>query len=301
MIYMTRLYNLRRNNFNGADVVHFTNVYTPKRHRKIAFVSTVHDLDAINFPDTYPAIYRLYFDKIVRDLISRTDLILADSEAVGCAIKEKYSLSDDRVRAVGIGISTSFMKLADEIQPSRVGGPPIMLYVGSLSKKKNTAWLVQNTVKGVRSGAIRSLRLILAGSPGFGFEEVELALRNTHDIVDWIKSPDMSQLVRLYKEADIVVLPSITEGFGIPLIEAMYCRKPIVASNIPSSVEVASSAAEFFDLNDSESFYNAITLALNESNVQARTQFVEKHITRFMWSHLTTKYIEAYQDAQCRH
>jgi glycosyltransferase involved in cell wall biosynthesis len=299
--YFVRLKNLRKNNYADVDLIHFTNVYAPRRHTKTAMVSTIHDIDAIYFPESYSRAYRIYFNKIVRDVIKRADLILTDSESSRILIKTHYNIPGEVIKSIGIGVSDDFMQIADATDQSEINGIPTILFVGSLSRKKNTAWLIRQTTVGVKSGALPTMKLVLAGNAGFAFSEIAHELKEATEIVQWVQNPDIHNLVRLYKEADLIILPSRTEGFGIPLIEAMYCRKPIVASRIPSSMEVAGAAAKYFDLDNIESFYHAIKSALEDSQKQTRLDYIEKRIKNYMWSSLAPQYISVYQEAKCRH
>ncbi len=299
--YLLKLNRLSRQGFGNAEIVHFTNVYVPKDIEKIPFVGTVHDIDALIHPSTYSPIYRLYFKHIVEATFKRAQIILTVSEAVKNSILNKYDLPENKIRPIGIGLSENFVDVAnatESILPSEI---PTLLFVGSLSVKKNTGWLIKNIVKGVKSGAIPHLKLILAGGAGFGFESIAQEIKGAGDIVNWVRNPNVNELVKLYKQSTIFVFPSRTEGFGIPLIEAMYCKKPIVASRIPSSVEVASTAAYFFELDDVESFYYTIKRALEDRNYDLRNKTAAEQLEKYSWNNLVPLYIAAYKKAIWNH
>jgi glycosyltransferase involved in cell wall biosynthesis len=298
--YLFKLHQLASKRYDGANVVHFTNVYTPKRRNGVAYVTSIHDLDAIVYPSTYSKRYRLYFEKIVKMATARAHLVLTESDYVRSLIIDRYSLSEDKVRAIGIGISPEFASLASARSIGSHGPVPTVLFVGSLSEKKNTLWLVSTIIKGIRSEFLPQLKLVLAGNAGFGFGKLSEIMETAPDIVAWVRNPPLHELVKLYKQASVFVLPSITEGFGIPLVEAMYCGIPIVASRIPTSVEVASKGAHFFDLDCEESFYEAINQALEDKDRSARMTFVENHIQQFLWPNIVPKYINVYRDAYDR-
>jgi glycosyltransferase involved in cell wall biosynthesis len=300
LIYLARLNNLSKRNYNDADVIHFTNVYVPKRNTSVKYISTIHDIDAITHPKLYSKRYYYYFLHTIKQVINRADLILTVTEASKNIILEKYKISSERIKALGIGISRNIIDADIEYSTSSDNNIPIVLYVGALAIKKNTDWLIETFTEGIRSKQIPHLQLVLAGNKGFGFEKVERNIKLHGEFVHWVENPDFYKIAQLYKSSNVVVLPSKSEGFGIPLIEAMYFKKPIVASNIPSSLEVASEAACFFELDDKESFYYAINKALKDTNKTMREKFIDKHLKYYQWDELCPKYIQTYKEVSCR-
>ncbi|MDI6802582.1 MAG: glycosyltransferase family 1 protein [Bacteroidota bacterium] len=299
--YLWKLNQLSKQVFGNTDIVHFTNVYVPKNIEKTPFVSTIHDIDALIYPSTYSFAYRLYFKRIIALTFRRAEIILTVSEAVKQSILNRYDFPDNKIRPIGIGLSEEFIGAADSTESILHSEIPTLLFVGSLSVKKNTEWLIKNTVKGVKSGALPRLKLILAGSAGFGFDSIASEMKDAGDIVNWVKNPNLNELAKLYKQSTIFVFPSRTEGFGIPLIEAMYCKKPIVASRIPASVEIASNAAYFFDLDDVDNFYSAIKCALEDRNYELRNKSAAEQLNKYSWKNLVPLYIAAYKEAIWNH
>jgi glycosyltransferase involved in cell wall biosynthesis len=299
--YLFRLRKLSVEMFRGADIVHFTNVFVPPRILNTAYVVTIHDLDAIQFPRTYSWSYRMYYEKIIEYAVSRADIILTVSQAVKILLENRFPCAVDKIRVIANGLSPTFMSLANDNTSRHEFNAPYMLFVGSLSKKKNTSWLIRTTINGIRNGIIPKLKLVLAGTAGFGFQEIAPLLKYENDIVCWVQNPDLPHLVSLYRESNLVILPSQTEGFGIPLLEAMYCKKPIVASDIPSSREVAGDAASFFELGNVQSFYDAIIDALNDRNRIKRNLFIDRELPRYFWQNLAREYCLIYNEAKCRH
>jgi glycosyltransferase involved in cell wall biosynthesis len=297
LLYLNDLRIEANSNFGGADLVHFTNHYVPSRHPKVKYVGTIHDIDALTHPWVYPPAYRLYARRAFASVLERSSLILTDTNASRMKILSLYPQYDSKLRVAHVGLSERFMQLADQSKQLTTCGVPSLLFVGGLQKKKNCAWLVREVSKGIRSGAIPLLSLILAGNPGFGFAEIESEVNANSSIARIIRAPGLEEIVRLYHSCTAVVLPSVAEGFGIPLIESMYVNKPVVASRIPSSVEVASGACKFFDLGDVEGFYDATRGAIEDSHKADREQFIASNMGRFMWSNLIPDYVKTYKDA----
>jgi len=298
---MMRLTRLRNSGYLGADVVHFVNNYVPRKSPTVAYVATVHDVDPIALPSVHSRRYALYFRKVIRATLARADIIEVHTQTVRDELLNHYPLDPERIRIGGDGLSSEFTGIADATEKS---GPevPTLLYVGAINSKKNSPWLVQTVIHGVRSGALPKLRLILAGRNGPGFQEVREGLRESPDIVEWRVTPSLEDLIRLYCSCSCVVLPSLREGFGRPLLEGMYCGKAVIASRIPSSVEVAGKAAFFFDLENREEFYKAVHAAIAGEDAAVRHATATTQLGRYSWERLAGVYASIYRAAvhHCR-
>jgi glycosyltransferase involved in cell wall biosynthesis len=295
LAYLFRLRQLAEKDYGGADIVHFTNIYVPKRHHRASYVVTIHDLDAIERPEFYTRRYSLYYHNSVQRAIERANVVMTDTHSVREKIIEHYRLPGERVASMGIGLHSDFKEAVDAIQNVDKPEFKTLLFVGRLEKKKNLVWLIRTVSEGIRSGRLRDLRLILAGNKGFGFEEIEAALKEAGSLARWVASPSIHHLATLYRRASVIVLPSFCEGFGLPLLEAMYCGKPIVASKIPTSIEVTGGAACFFSLGCKEEFYDAVDTTLADSDMPGRLESCSKQLKKYAWEHLVEGYVEVYQ------
>lgn len=298
LMYLSRLRRLRAKGYGGADVVHFTNVYAPRRQPGTATVVTIHDLDAILHPEVYTERYSVYYGRTVWSSIDRTQRITTDTDAVRTMILERYPAAAEKVQVVGVGLSRQFMEAADRQGASPAPATPTLLFVGRLEMKKNLEWLVNTVGEGIRKGAIPRLHLVLAGGRGYGFSRISGVMKRHAGITRWVESPSMDTLAGLYAGASAVVLPSRCEGFGIPLIEAMYCRKPVVASRIPTSLEVTGGAAYFFDLDDADGLFHALNEALVDRQREVHGPVAVRQLASYSWPLLARKAVEVYRDAR---
>ena len=297
MAYLLRLRRLASKNFLGADLVHFTNIYVPKRHRRVAYVATIHDLNVLESPEAHTYRYSMYYRRAVLNAIERADSILTDTNAVRNMMLDRYRISEEKISAIGIGLNPEFQETVDDIPMSATNGKKTLLFVGRLESKKNVTWLVHTFSEAVRSGRLQDVELVLAGNRGYGFESIAKAIAQADRLVHWVSNPSLKSLASLYRRAEVVVLPSLCEGFGLPLLEAMYCDKPIVASRIPTSVEVAGTAAEFFSLDNKEEFWDALDAALVDRNAQLRRAARARQLDKYSWERLTDKYVKVYESA----
>jgi glycosyltransferase involved in cell wall biosynthesis len=300
LVYLYRLSQLARNGFGGAQVAHFINAYVPTKHTKVAYVSNIHDIDAVQCPEIYSRRFVAYISRAYRTACDRSEVVVTTTEAVADMIRNEYDLPEAKVKVTGIGLYRRFVEAVDlhrARSEGHVAPSPRLLYVGQVSKKKNTAWLVNSFVRGVRSEAIPRMKLVLAGNAGYGAEIVKRELNEAGDLVQWHYNPPLDELARLYLECSAVILPSRREGFGIPLLEAMYCKKPIVASRIPTSLEVADSVAHFFSLDDQDEFFHATREAIENHEVESRHRAAEKQLEKYSWRVLAPQYAKVYAEA----
>ena len=294
--YLARLARLRHHGYNNAQLVHFTNYYVPKRVRGIASVANIYDLDPLFLPDAHSWRYREYFKYIVAKAVKRSHLIISSSEVVREEIINCFHANPERIVTIGVGLLPAFESLAFKEERS-TPSTPVLLMVGQLHKKKNTAWFVRTVSSGVKNGALPKMQILLAGRPGYGFAEVEPMLRENFEVVRWIQNPNLAELVRLYCTSSVVAIPSLREGFGIPLLESMYCDKPIVASRIPSTMEIAGDVPYYFDLGSEDSLFNAIKEALRDPFADKRRFSSRERLERYSWSNLALRHERVYRSA----
>jgi glycosyltransferase involved in cell wall biosynthesis len=163
---------------------------------------------------------------------------------------------------------------------------PYILYVGRLEKKKNTPALIEAFAIMREKNKNIHHKLVLAGDASFGYDEVkyqiqEYSLDDEVIMPGWIEENDMPYI---YSGASVFVFPSLYEGFGIPIIQAMACEVPVVASNAASIPEISAGAALLFDPNDVYSMAEAIKNAITKSEL--RDSLIKKgreRVKNFNW------------------
>jgi len=296
VMYLWRLRRFLQGGAAAESVIHFTNIYVPPKVPGVKYVVTIHDLDPLMLPGMHSVQYAAYFAYIIKRSIQRADLILTDTVSVKEELTERFGVPEQRVRDVGVGLSEEFTQSADRAV-ARPPDRPTLLFVGQLNMKKNVLWLVNTFMAGVASKRIPPVRLVLAGSAGHGIGPIREVLQHADtDMIEWIVRPPLDRLTELYRSCSAVIVPSIREGFGIPLLEAMYCERPIIASDIPTNREVAGAAAEFFALNDPESFYSAVNAVLKDNNAGSRLSAAAVQLKRYQWDTLAARCLSFYDE-----
>lgn len=293
---------LKRNKIN---IVHFTNYLTPAfKPANVKYVVTIHDLTAWRFPETLPLTYRSYIKRVITHAVKRADLILTVSNFVKNEIIELLGLNGEKIRTIHNGANELFWrqprssveKIAAVKKKFGIK-KEFLLFVGTLEERKNILTLVKALEK---LRAYKDLQLVLVGRPGHGFSRVKeyLADHSLKEDVVLTGYVAEEEKVTLYDAASIFVYPSLYEGFGIPLVEAMTRGVPIVASKIPSSEEVAQEAAIYYEpAYDHEALADTILRVLKDQRL--RQEIIKKGFRRaqhFSWENIAQKYIQVYQE-----
>jgi len=215
-------------------------------------------------------------------------MVITPTEAVRRQAIEHFRLAPDNVVAVPLAACSNFRPVS--VEPSK---PPYLLYVGTLEPRKNLTLLL-DVWREIRQR--HEIDLVLAGRRRADFPELaaEPGLR-----LLGLTSED--ELPGLYSGAFAVVYPSYYEGFGLPVLEAMQCGAPVIASRDPAIQEVASDGALLLDVRDPQAWVEALLGWV--SHPEERRSIVEKALARaaeFSWSRTAKMTREVYGQAAQR-
>lgn len=276
--------------FTGKiQLYHATDFVLPPTRQKTRTLLTVHDLSFVRVPEAASPRLKAYLDTVVPRSLQRADHVLADSQSTKDDIVEIYGLSPTRITPLLSGVSPQFKPL-DHMQVAAVrhkyglGDTPFILSVGTVQPRKNYARLVQ---------ALRLLRdhnldinLVISGGKGWLEDSLYAAIAETGltNAVRLIGFAAESDLPALYNAATCFAFPSLYEGFGLPVLEAMACGTPVMTSDISSLPEVAGDAALLVDPYNvdaiTEALYRLITDTVLRNQLIQRGQI---HADSFTW------------------
>lgn len=285
-----------------CDLLHVPHYNAPLFHRGAMLVS-IHDLTHI-LDHTFRATWksRIYAQPMLRLAAANADHIFTVSEYSKRQIVEHLGVRARKVTVVYNGVSPQFFpELRDESR-IRVGRSygfegPYVLYVGNLKPHKNVAGLIR-AFAALRSRQTIEHRLLIIGGDTAGRSEkrrlaAECGLNGS---AVFVPAVPLEVLRTAYSGADLTVLPSFEEGFGLPLVESMACGTPVACSSAASMPEVGGAAAEYFDPRDIESIANAIEKVLfSPEHWQTMRKLGIDQAGRFSWESCARKHYEVYR------
>jgi glycosyltransferase involved in cell wall biosynthesis len=282
-----------------ADVFHATWHLLP-RLRTPASVMTLYDLSFALFPETHLRVLRWSSNALVPRFLRECDRIIAISESTKRDAVRLYGIPEDKIVVTYLAAEDRF-RPADPDRVAEVRGrlglpPRFLLYVGTIEPRKNLGVLLGALV--LLKGQGREVLLVVAGRLGWLYDGFlakirSLGLESLVLLPGFVPDDD---LPALYSAADLFVYPSVYEGFGIPVLEAMGCGTPVLCSDASSLPEVAGDGGILLPPGDPAAWADAIT-RLMESAAQ-RAELREKgfrQASRFRWEETARQTWEVYR------
>jgi glycosyltransferase involved in cell wall biosynthesis len=211
-------------------------------------VITIHDVAFKRFPKSYGLLSRTYLDWGTKYAVKHAAHIITPSETTKSDLVKFYKDKPEKITVIPLGFDESKTKHTNfEIKKTldnyNLQHSSYFLYIGRIETKKN----IQTLIKAFDEFSLKNphIKLVLAGKPGVGGDEILKAAKNNANIIatGFIHNKEKDILL---KNCLCFVFPSLFEGFGLPLLEAMQADVPIIASKIPTSYEIAKESALFF-------------------------------------------------------
>jgi glycosyltransferase involved in cell wall biosynthesis len=280
------------------DVFHGTVNALPRGIRAATAV-TVHDLAFLRYPEQVTGKRYRYLKWVVETSIRRANIVLTPSEATRADVIEAFAIGPDRVVATPLGVDERFRPASPEsiesVRSEYRLERPYILTVGTLEPRKNLPMLV-------RAFAVLKDEiphdLVLAGPAGWLMDDIErtIVAAGIDDRVRRIGFADDLALVALYSGAEMVAIPSLYEGFGLPVIEAMATGAPVLTSDVSSMPEVAGDAALLIDPTDLESIVEGIRRILGSEELRAKMRSAGPlRAAQFTWQRTASETMAAYR------
>lgn len=240
--------------------VFFSPGFNPPLFGSVPLVFTIHDLMQVTLNGVTTAGKRLYYELIVRPAARRAFRVLTVSEYSRAQILIWSGLPEERVVNVGNGVDPMFCSRGCTYHTDY----PYILYVGNHRYHKN----LNRLFEAFRCLDFPALRLLLTGNPS---EEMkaEVARTGISSRVEFLGVVPDAMLAAVYRGASLLVMPSLSEGFGLPALEAMACGVPVVASNTPALTEVLGGAGLLVDPLSSCSIRRGIEAVLGDAVLRA--------------------------------
>jgi glycosyltransferase involved in cell wall biosynthesis len=279
-----------------GDVAHFTFPQQPILY-KGKTVTTIHDLTTLRFDN--PSKNRLVFKLkrqaykfVIKRSVRKAGQVIAVSDFVKGDLVQFSGISPDKVSV----IYEAADPITDPPEPmTGLAGKPFIMYVGRPTPHKNLERLIEAFV--ALKAEHPQLTLVLAGKKDANYERIEAAVnRRASRGVYFAGFVGEGRLRWLYENCSAYVFPSLSEGFGLPGLEAMLHGAPVVSSNATCLPEVYGEAAHYFDPTDSRAMTDAINEVLSDKNL--RQELVKKgraQVKKYSWLKTAEQTLKVYQ------
>ncbi len=268
-------------------------------------IVTVHDLGYMHYPEAHRRFDRWYLDWTTRRHVRLAARLVADSEATRDDLVRYYHADSARIAVVYPGRDESLTRVNDPeamaVVKARYGiSGDYLLYIGTLQPRKNLVRLVEAFARVQKP----DLRLVLAGQKGWLYADLfarveALGLSGRVIFTGYVADDDKAALL---SGATALVYPSLYEGFGLPVLEAMACGTPVLTSDVSSLPEVAGDAALLASPLDTEAI--AAGMARLVADAGLRHALVERgflQIRRFSWAQAARQVLEAIESIPASH
>lgn len=264
-------------------------------------VVTIHDLAIYRRKEWFPKGQGFATKVSVPKSIEKARKIIAVSKSTGQDLGEIFNLSKSKIVVVYNGVEAGEGVGVEEINKlkKKFNLDDYVLFVGTIEPRKNLVGLIDAFEMMVRGGRLKSLKLVIAGSRGWGYEEVfaevkKLRLQGQVVFTDYVSAKEKAALLT---GAKMFVFPSFYEGFGLSILEAMRAGTPVITSNLTSMPEVAGEAALLINPRKVEEIKRAMERvmkdpALAKKLVEKGTQQVKK----FSWKKCAQETLKVYQE-----
>ena len=286
------------------DVVHIPTGMGFLLPARCAKVLTIHELVGYLFPEMQTFTWVVLHKYFLPFILKRVDMIITVSQSTKRDLIKYMGVPEDKIRTVYNGIDTDRFKV---LPPSHIElvrqkyklNFPYILYVGNLEPKKNIPTLLKafTVFSSKNRGAYK---LVIVGQKVWRYEPIFNTIKdlNLQDKVIFLGYVPEQDISGIYNAANLFVLPSIYEGFGLPPLEAMACGVPVVTSNSSSLPEVVSDAGIMVDPYDSAALANAIDQVLSDEML--RTTLIKRGLERvklFSWQKCAEETVAVYEEA----
>lgn len=261
-------------------------------------VVTIHDLIFVRYPHLYPWIDRKIYDYKFRKACDTADKIIAVSHTTKQDLIDLYNVDSQRIEVIYQCANDQFLQPSNEEKKNAVRQkyslpPRFILYVGTIEERKNLLVVL----KAMRQLTDKEVPLIIVGRKTDYFKTVQKYI-SAHDMntrIQFLGTIDNNELPYFYQLASVFVYPSIFEGFGIPVLEALLSGTPVITSNLSSLPEAGGPNSLLVNPVNDEEIAAGITRILNDNDYAQRMKLLGlEYAQQFHPKHTSTQLINVY-------
>jgi glycosyltransferase involved in cell wall biosynthesis len=258
-------------------------------------VVTVHDLGYHHFPQAHPRTQRLYLNLTTRYSAARASVVLADSQATADDLQHFYGIAPQKIRVIYPGVKPPAGDTTRPVHQTYHLPERYFLFIGTLQPRKNIQRLVTAFQQWQSAHPDEKIGLVLAGKKGWLFDPVWIADVPGVHVTGYIDEADKAALLA---QAEALVFPSLYEGFGFPVLEAMHCGTPVIAADASSLPELVNDAGVLVNPLDTQAIARAMQQVI--SDAARRQQLITRgrqQAQQFTWERCARQTLEALEAA----
>ena len=275
--------------------------YTMPLLAQVKSVVTFHDMTFFLFPHLHRLHYRVPFQNMIRWSADRADRIITVSDSTKHDTQRCLNVSPQKLITIPLAASTEFRPVSEAeaatfCERQRLEIRKYICFVGVLEPRKGISVLINAFAKLAKE--FSDLTLVIAGKKGWMYDDIVAAAKNLglSERVRFLGYLDETDLICLINGAKVFVYPSLYEGFGIPVLEAMQCGTPVITTNVSSLPEVAGDAALLVGPNDSEALVQALRQVLTQPELaKAMSERGMARAKTFEWKRTATETLSVYE------
>lgn len=265
----------------------------------IARVVTIHDLVWKYAPETMKFSGRVSERLLMPKAIQQADIIIADSFSTANDLQSQFPHVEGRVRVIHLGASTLPIPAPRESLTALGINKPYFLFVGTLEPRKNLRRLIEAFAL-LPQTLRHQYQLVIAGGHGWGGLDLNNMIKQLNVVEDICLTGEVTdaQLSTLYTHARFLAMPSLYEGFGLPLLESMSQGVPVLTSNISSMPEIVGDAGVLVDPLNIHSISDSLGKLMTDEVLHAqKTAHTKKIASNFSWNKAATNLLEICHEA----
>ncbi len=292
----------RRLQADRPDLIHVQ--YTAPLFCPAAIVASVHDVSFIEHPEYFTGLRAAQLRVTVRNTVKRAARILTGSEYSRRKIQKVYGIDESRITVVPNAASPLFRPLPHDEAAARTRRrlqipAPYILNVGDVQARKNQAGLIRAFDELARVYPELPHHLVLAGQDSWHSDAVhrEAERSSVSERIHFTGFVSDQELLELYNGCEFFVFPSLYEGFGLPVLEAMACARPVACSSTSAVHEVADASAILFDPQSTAEIVRAMADLALDAELRARMgRLGSQRAAHFSWRRAAERTLEVYYE-----